>query len=268
MIEQMADLHAEIRRVAGDALQSYVRGLVSAEWLVKQIALEWELRREGNDEPAQRLLRRITLRICSFELYNACRSCEPGMRNLAFENLSRYLQTCMLRTPYARVLQQHHHALEDVLHRTLEAVHVALNGQKASGPSDAAAFLKWCQTILIRHAHRCVETLREEASIMSLEAQMEAFGEEESYCDRGQKGPEDIAIQQELQQALTDAVRSLRNQRYQAVLLYTYLGGWDESEVARKLEVSVQEIYMWRHRALKQLRKQPAVLLLFQSWLE
>ena len=65
---------------------------------------------------------------------------------------------------------------------------------------------------------------------------------------------------QELQKTLVDALLSLRNPRYRQVLLATYLMDLNEREVAQRLAVRVQDVYLWRHRALKILRQQPAIL--------
>ena len=65
---------------------------------------------------------------------------------------------------------------------------------------------------------------------------------------------------QEVQKTLVDVLLSLRNPRYRQVLLATYILEIDEREVARRLGVEVQEVYVWRHRALKALRQQPAIL--------
>lgn len=268
MIERKSALRTEIHSVAEKAIQRYARGILRVEWLEERIMLEWEMRREGDDEPPQSLLKRIAQRICSRELCKACCSCEPTERNIAFENLRDYLKSCLPLTPYARVFQSDEYAVEDVVYQTLETLHMALNGETASGPSDAAAFLKWSQTIFIRHAHAFVEKMKHEQRLISLEVQVEEFGEQDHYIDRLQQGPEEFVIHQELHQALTDAILSLHNSRYRDVLLFTYLGGMGESELARKLGVPVQDIYMWRHRALKTLSKHPKVMQLFQIWHE
>jgi len=72
--------------------------------------------------------------------------------------------------------------------------------------------------------------------------------------DKGEQNPERYAENHELQQFLKGAILTLRNKRHQQVLLYTYLGGMEEQELASFLGVSVQEIYMWRYRALQALR--------------
>ncbi len=103
---------------------------------------------------------------------------------------------------------------------------------------------------------------------ISLEWLVEESGEQDYCIDRQQQSPEEFVIHQELHQALTDAILSLGNSHYRNVLLYTYLGGMDESEFARMQGVPVQDVYIWRYRALKTLRKQPKVMQLFQIWHE
>ena len=65
---------------------------------------------------------------------------------------------------------------------------------------------------------------------------------------------------QELQKTLVNALLSLRNPRYRQVLLANYFMDLDEREMAQQLGVDVQDVYLWRHRALKALRQQPGIL--------
>lgn len=121
----------------------------------------------------------------------------------------------------------------------------------AAGPDDPAAFLKWTQTILIRHAyvylHKC-----QQDPCFSLDAQIEVYAEQ--FESTGDCNPQGYVEDRELHQMLKDAILSLRNPRYQQVLLETYLGGMDEVELAARMQVPVQDVYMWRYRALKTLR--------------
>jgi RNA polymerase sigma factor (sigma-70 family) len=166
---------------------------------------------------------------------------------------------------YATTLQEYENASEDVLHQTLEELHLALTRNPSAGPDDPATFLKWAQTALIRHAHVFVQKCKSNRCA-SLEAQQETLAEK--IVDEHADDPQECVIHQELQQTLKDAILSLRNPRYQKVLLCTYLGGMDESDLASCLKVQVQEVYMWRHRALKALRKNPHVIQALQSWRE
>ena len=82
----------------------------------------------------------------------------------------------------------------------------------------------------------------------------------QQWEDRRNPDPLDGILREELQQALKAAILSLRNPRYKEVLWYSFLTGMDESELANYLHVSVGEIYLWRHRALKALRKNSQVM--------
>jgi len=195
----------------------------------------------------------------------AWRSSQVEMRNCAFDNLRRYLERSLRNSGYAATLQQYEYAIEDVLHQTLEELHLSLTRNPLAGPDDPAAFLKWAQTAVIRDAHVFVEKCRD-SRCDSLDAQQETLAE---LCvDERNIDPQDYVESQELQQALKDAILSLRNQHYRQVLLYTFLGGMDERDLAACLHVQVQEVYMWRCRALKAIRNNPEVMRALQAWRE
>jgi len=195
----------------------------------------------------------------------AWRSPQPDLRNRAFDNLRCYLERSLRNSGYAATLQEYENATEDVLHQTLEELHLALIRNSSAGPDDPATFLKWAQTAVIRHAHVFVQKCKSNRCD-SLDAQQETFADQ--FVDDHADDPQECVTSQELQQVLKDAILSLRNPRYREVLLCTYLGGMDESDLASHLNVQVQEVYMWRHRALKALRKNPDVIRTLQSWRE
>jgi RNA polymerase sigma factor (sigma-70 family) len=251
MIDSNESLCVEIRSVAEQMILRYARGIISVEELVELIALEWETRRIGTDRLPHAVLVRIAQRICSRTLYTAWRSSNIHLRDCAFDNLRNYLEFSLLHCGYAPTLQSSGNATEDVLHLTLEEL-IRILQRNGSGPDDPAAFLKWSRTILIRQAHVYLQKYKSEPWL-SLDAQKEIYTEQ--FVDTHEKAPHDYAEDRELQQALKDAILSLRNSRYRQVLLYTFLGGMDESELAAKLHVQVQDVYMWRHRALKALRE-------------
>jgi RNA polymerase sigma factor (sigma-70 family) len=257
MIEQGSDQEQSIYDAAHRAVQLYARGILTVEVLVWRMVQEWEERRIGDDEPSQELLVRIAQRICSRELYVAWCSTEKERRNLAFDNLRCYLENSLRRMSIANVD-------EDVLQETLSNLCLALNRNPPAGPNDPAAFLKWAQTILIRNACACMQKARGEPCL-SLETQTESFIEQ--LIDRHNVDPQDQMLQRELQLTLKNAILSLRNPRYRQVLIYTYLAGMDESELACHLQVQVQDVYLWRHRALKALRGRPEVMQALRPWL-
>ena len=265
MIERDDDLWPQINAVANQAVRSCALGILTTDALAQQILLEWKARRKGDEPPSHGLLRRIALRICSRALCEAWRSPQHEVRNAAYENLRRYLERSLRSTGYAHRLQQDTHAVEDVLHQSLEELYLSITRNLQAGPADPASFLKWAQTIVIRQAHAYVQK-RDRDSCLSIENQQELYNEIPS--DEQHHDPQQQIERQELRQTLKDAILSLRNRNYQQVLLYTYFVDMDESEMANHLHVPVQEIYMWRYRALRALRKKPEIMQLLQIWRE
>src|SRR5205807_721578 len=133
----------------------------------------------------------------------------------------------------------------------LEVLYTMLMNNQHAGPDDPAAFLKWTQTILFRHTRTFLQKWYREVHL-SLEALPEVVSEQLIDTSRG--NPVEYALGRELRQRLDEAITSISNLRYRQVLIYTYLKGMSEREVAQLLHVQIQAIYVWRHRALKVLR--------------
>ncbi len=263
MSDQNNDLQSEVRVVAEKAVQTYTQGILEAEALVEQILVEWERVRKGELLPSHDVLVRIAQRICSRTLYAAWRTRDMAMRNAAFYNIRQYLENSLMKTRYAAMLRQVAHAEEDVVHQTLE---ILLNAE-ARGPDDPAAFLKWTQTILIRQAHGYLQR-QQRSSEVSLDTQMELLQERLVDHNDGAGDPLEHVLLQELHETLGKAILSMRNPNYRLVLVYTYLAGVDEEELARRLHVAVQDIYMWRYRALKTLRHNQEIMRILRSLVE
>jgi RNA polymerase sigma factor (sigma-70 family) len=264
MFEQGDNLEQRICKAADHAIQRYAQGILSVEVLATRMIQEWEMQRIGDDMPSQELLVRMAQRICSRELYAAWCSPEQERRDLAFENLRRYLEILLRQTSFAKTLELRTSQIEDVLQQTLSNLLLALNRNPPAGPSDPAAFLKWTQTILIRNVYACLQKARSE-HCLSLESQPQTFVEQ--LADSRNEDPQELVLQRELQHTLKNAILSLRNPRYRQVLICTYLAGMDESELACHLRVQVQDVYLWRHRAIKVLRSRPEVMQALRPWL-
>lgn len=265
MIEQGDDLRSQIHTVACQVIRRCAQEILKPEVLTEQILREWMALRKGVDQPSHQLLTRIALRICSRTLCEAWRSSHTEVRNTAFANLRRYLETSLQSTGYASTFQHNEHAAEDIIQQVLEEMHLTISRNPLAGPDDPASFLKWAQTALIRHAYTYVQKLTKEPC-HSLEKQQDQYNE--IADDEQHQNPHHHVEKQELHQILKDAILSLRNPRYQIVLLYTYLVDMDESELATLLHVSVQDIYLWRFRALKVLRSKAEVMQILQAWRE
>ncbi len=260
----------EIEQCIGSAVEGAIRrcaqGLLSVETLSAQVREEWkELSyQQEQEQPCQKLLNRIALRYCSQALFQASCSPDADTRNCAFENLRRYLTRSLQHSPYAEKLAQLEDAAEDVVQATLAILQKDCASHPARGPDDPAAFLKWTLTILNRQAYAVVNKASQEPAI-SLDAEYEVYGEGlKNPCG---DDPEAYFEVQELQQMLSNAILSLSNKRYRQVLYGTFLAGMDERELATLLGAQVQDVYLWRYRALQALRSNREVVEALRPWL-
>lgn len=266
MIGTRGDLEHSIRSAVESAIRRCAQGLVSVEILSAQVWKEWQglSYQQEQDQLCQKLLNRIALRYCSQRLFHACCSPDADMRNCAFANLHRYLARSLQHAPYAERLAQLEDAAEDVLQATLAILQKDCASHPARGPDDPAAFLKWTLVILDRQAYALIKKADQEPAI-SLEAECEFYGE--GLNNAGGDDPEASFERQELQQILSNAILSLSNKRYRQVLYGTYLAGMDERELATLLGAQVQDVYLWRCRALKALRGNRKVVEALRLWL-
>jgi RNA polymerase sigma factor (sigma-70 family) len=264
MTEPCGDLERCISSASELAIRRCAQGLLTVEMLSAQTREEWETLSYQEDPPSQTLLNRIALRHCSRTLYQACCSADAEKRNCAFENLYRYLTHSLQHSKFAPSLAQCEGAAEDVLQQALATVQNACASHPPTGPDDPAAFLKWTMTILFRQAYAFVTKTVQEPTV-SLDAQYEMYREKlEAQQD---DDPEAQFDSQELQQALKNAILSLSNERYRQVLIGIYLAGMDERELAALLGVPVQDVYLWRYRAIKALRSNRKVGEALRPWL-
>ncbi len=264
MTEPRGDLEQCIRSAAELAIGRCAQGLLTVEMLSAQTREEWETLSYQADSPSQTLLNRIALRHCSRTLYQACCSPDAERRNCAFDNLYRYLTHSLQHSKFAPSLARYEGAAEDVLQQTLASVQIACASHPPGGPDDPAAFLKWTMTILFRQAYTFITKTAQEPTV-SLDARYEMYREklEAQHVD----DPEAQFDSQELQQALKNAILSLSNKRYRQVLIGTFLAGMDERELAALLGVQLQDVYLWRYRALKALRSNRKVVEALRPWL-
>ena len=262
MIEKSDDLWSQITTVASQVIGWCAQEILTVDALREQMLQEWRTIREGEDQPSPRLLTRMALRICSSALCAAWRSAQPDIRNRACDNLRRYLNRFLQNSNYAQTLWKDVHVTEDILQEVLEELYMAVKRNPRAGPDDPASFLKYAQVAALHHAHAYVQKRRQQIQCLSLE-DMEEYQQEECVeilVEKREHNPQRYAEHYELQQILKDVILTLRNRRYQQVLLYTYLAGMEERELASYLDVSEQEIYMWRHRALQAIRNKSEII--------
>ncbi len=259
------DLHTSMSSAAEKAIALYAQGLLTREFLSERMMRDWEeMYSEVKEIPPHSVLMRLAQRICSYELCKAWSSPDPECRELAYYNLQCYLRHSLLQTRYGSLLQGHMYAVEDVLNGTLETLYIETLRKGCVGPNDPATFLKWTQTIMIRQAHLVVQRFRQD-TCLSLDEQRELFTER--LVDTEEHDPMKQVLLQELRQILVQMIMTIRNKRYQQVLFSCYFAEIDEQDLAQRLQVPVADIYLWRHRALKALRKKPEVMLVLHSLL-
>lgn len=264
MTESSDDLCSRIRLQAHRAIQSYAQGLLSVDFLSHQIRQEWEVQRIGDDQPSMDVLKRIAQRICSQTLYNAVYSPDENTRKCAFENIRRYLGQVLLHSRYARQLHHVLDALDDVVHQTLEIIHIHLQQKNGAGPRNPATFLGWMKTILIHKAQEFVEKSERDAH-QSLDEHIELLDERFVHPTNGD--PLVTVVHDEARQKLLDILLSMRNKNHQRVLRYD-IAGLSDQEIADCLHVSLSTVYTWRSRALDTLRKNPEIMEVLRYLLE
>lgn len=267
MTATCSDIEPYIHNAADMAIRRCAQGLVSVAALSARVREEWD--REGlsyqqeEKQVSQKLLNRIALRSCSRILFQACCSQDRDTHNCAFDNLRHYLTRSLQHSPFAERLAELEDAAEDVLQATLAILQKDCTSHPARGPDDPAAFLKWALVIMDRQAYALIKKAEQEPTI-SLDAEYEMLGE--GLKNVGDD-PEAYVETQELQQMLSHAILSLSNTRYRQVLYGTFLAGMDERELATLLGAQIQDVYLWRYRALKALRSNRKVTEALRPWL-
>jgi RNA polymerase sigma factor (sigma-70 family) len=231
-----------LKELAGRMIESYVRGLLAQDCLIARLVQA----QKEQEEPDGHKLELLALTVCSQVLCEACVSSNHEQRNLGFENLQRYLETALAR----RSVRPDQRA--EVVQQTLVEIWGTVQ-RRGTGPDQPAAFLKWASVILQRQLFRYFHQTRREDCV-SLEEEAETLLE--LLIDPRDTDPIDSILSGEFQVELKKAILALRNPQYRQVLLSTFFAEIEERELAARLKVQVQDIYLWRYRALKALRKQ------------
>ena len=256
MIDQSEDILLQVQDVAEQAVLKYARGVLTVEELKAQLLCEWQKRDIEEVLLRYSTLSRLAQALCSRALCAAWRSKQPEVRNRAFENIRRYLDYSIRHGKYAATLGLHPEAIDDILNQTLLEFSVSLERNDSAGPRDPITFIKWTQVAASRKTVDFVQG-RRGSNESSLEEGREEFADQ--LIDEHNQNPEEEVISQQLQQVLKEVILSLRNPLYRQVLLTTFLEGVEEKEMADRLGLSPQDIYLCRFRALRTLRKNPTI---------
>jgi RNA polymerase sigma factor (sigma-70 family) len=79
--------------------------------------------------------------------------------------------------------------------------------------------------------------------------------------------PQDEAERHDLVGLLLAAIATLPDRRQRMVVLWGYLAELDDDEIAQRLGITRNYVHQLRHRALTNLRKDPALLAQLRSYL-
>lgn len=243
--------------LAQRAIQRYARGLVGVDWLYEQLARAASER--ANDEIAfARSLEMLARGLCSRALCKACLSTEEGVREQGFENLRNYLAEVLAHT-MVDVRGRAEELRSEALQQAMVEIFKSLR-KPGGGPEQPAAFLKWARVILFRQLARCRQQVKDNDRL-SLEDQAEVALA--GLVDKANTDPLEALLRSERVLELKRAIAAMRNPQYRAVLVSIFFIGFEERELAALWHVRVRNIYLWRCRALKALRKQPGLQEIF-----
>lgn len=250
----MQECTDEIRLALADlaerVVQRYVCGLLRVDWLLERLIQAWRSRPPG-EEAASSALELLARGLCGQALCEACQSREDSVRDRAFENLRNYLAE-ILRYAVRNTAGGADELRSEVLQQAMIEIFQSLRKENG-GPAKPVAFFKWARVILLRQLSHC-QSQSWYRDWLSLEAQAESVLV--GLIDEKSVDPLDTLLRDERQAELKKAIATLRNPQYQAVLLNTFFSGLEERELAALWQVRVKDIYLWRFRALKALRKQ------------
>jgi DNA-directed RNA polymerase specialized sigma24 family protein len=250
MTEMLSEAQEMFDQLAERMIQRYARGLLTVDWLAAQLVQQSQRDGFSEIESDWHAVEILAQTLCSQTLCEGCLSSEAGVCNLAFENLERYLAETLTYSSAAAGLRAQGLDCE-VLQLTLLEIWSTFQ-RRGAGPERPAAFLKWAKVILFRQLSHYLGQLQHSVWL-SLETQPEPVLE--ALVDLSDVDPLDTVVQEEERKELKEAILALKNRQYQEVLLSTLFAGLEERELAARWQVRVQDIYLWRCRALKALRK-------------
>lgn len=259
------NLWLKIHDAAKRAAPLYVQDMLTVETLSQLMAQEWvalylgeygDSQKEGQDgeekeAPLSKTVWRLAQRLCSRELHNSWCSSDEHLHERAYINLARYFTRLLHHVHYTDYLQMYDQATEDAVNQTLEELYKLRKGEKKL--DDPAAFIKWSQVILHRKALAILNKRKGEENTESLEQRLESGSEE--FTDPRNRDPMVLVIEDELRGEIENMLATMRNKKYVQVLILQFLEDRDDSEIAQIMEIKIETVRLWRHRAFRWLRR-------------
>jgi RNA polymerase sigma factor (sigma-70 family) len=248
--KQGSETQEALRGLAQRMVQRYIQDLLSTDELVELIEQAWQ-ESMPEEAPGDVTLETLARGLCSQALWQACQSIEEHRRNLAFERLGAYLERA-LGDIGGTVRSAAREVREEIIQETLVEILKSLQRERGR-PEQPLAFLGWARVILQRQVTRYWRQ-KPRLELPSLEQEDQSRLAE--LIDEHTLDPLLVMLQHEKRTDLHTAIASLRNPNYREVLLQTYFHEREAREIAEHLCASINEIYLWHHRALQALHKQ------------
>ena len=193
--------------------------------------------------------------IYASHLYHLARSPDPAEKNRAYTEFSAYLYRAAYDLVHAEggSDEQAKDAVQDTLiliYSTIDRIHNPLG------------FLKYGMTIVIRQCRHTLFPVHPTESLEDLVTRVNK-DEEESETDSPADKVVDRSEQADtletlaLHEVLTQALKRLDNAQWRTVLVLGFWGGLKDWEIAKLLDISIQNVYIMRHRAVTKLGLDP-----------
>jgi DNA-directed RNA polymerase specialized sigma24 family protein len=249
-------LQAECQSVVTDLVQRHGWQLLETQTFAKQLLV----RAQESGAVDAEALTPLAVNLYCLAWYAACRSQGP-LRARAYQELAHYL--------YDRALHKYGDAdmAHDMAQDALILIYEQIDDCHNPGAFMAFALLKlWnAATTYFRMRHRHVE----QTELLPADETEEASPE---WVDRMLPLPETTSVDRELAATLIVRVNALvqaspRAHKQYLAVLYKFLHGYSDQEIAGALETDVAGVHVLRSRGLSRLREDPVLRQLAEEYL-
>jgi RNA polymerase sigma factor (sigma-70 family) len=232
------------RQTASKVLQRYNWTLLSKDELTQQLVERVQPGMQTGDG-----IERAARTLCSVALYHACHHSDPTVHGKAFTDLSNYLYDFAYRAQ-----GYDPETAADLTQSSLEEI-----WQRKADCQAPETFLRFCIYCLL-HARTNYQRqqnrnpMDESLSISEREDGGENLAS--AKADPNTQMPEEIALCTELYERLAHSFGRVQKSRKRAerqfeVLYQSHVVGLSDQEIAEQLQVTVEQVYVWKSRGRK-----------------
>jgi len=251
-------LYELCQQVAKKLIERYDWQLLEKEQLAQQLFTHGSMTSLQTTEG----LNRVTYHLCSVALYHACTAEDQQQQIRGYRDLSNYLHDRAGRE--GRKVGYDQEIAGDLAQDALEEVWTRI--EECQAPDT---FLKFCDLCLLhaktnhqRRARRNIEDTTQGS--LSPESQGRELATE-------LPSPEQTTLCMDLLERLVASVERIYRQKKKAakqfeVLYWSHLMGLSDPEIATRMAVTVDKVYLWKNRGHRQLCGDEEFVTLFSEW--